>query len=191
MWVGVGVGIGVGVGVDYSKPESESESESLIFGRLRSPALKSVRKVRLHLSYVNKTQQRSPLFPNCMPMCSPCNAAQFDTRFGVSDTRRFGVAHGTFANTDFSRSASCWTLVHGSTLPSSCWISFHRFSSGFRSGGLPGVSPTLVAAAPCASPDPTIPTVWECRNSFDRPDSATSMFPTNPWSGLHGPRDLM
>ena len=50
-------------------------------------------------TYVNKTQQRSPFFLNYMHMCSPRNAAHFNTRFGVPDTRRFSVARGTFAHT--------------------------------------------------------------------------------------------
>ena len=64
------------------------------------------------LSYANKTQKRSPFLFHYMPMCSPRNAAQFDTCFAVPDARCFRVAHGTFAHTDFSRSASCWTQVH-------------------------------------------------------------------------------
>ena len=99
--------------------------------------LHGVPKIRLHLSYANQTQQGSPIFLHCMPMCSPHNAAHFDIRFGMPDTRRSSVADGIFAHADFSRSVSCWTLVHSSSLSSSCWRISHRFSSTIRSGELP------------------------------------------------------
>ena len=100
--------------------------------------IQGVPKVRLHLSYGNKTQQISSFFLYFMSMCSPLNAAHFGSRFGVPDTRRFSVADGTFSPAVFSRSVSRWGLVHGSSLPSFCWIIPRRFSSRFGSGDLPG-----------------------------------------------------
>ena len=102
--------------------------------------LQGVWKVRLHLSCANKKQQRSLLFFNYMPMCSPRNAAHL-VPFRRTRHQTLRVAHGTVTRTDFSRSASCWTLVHGSTLPSSCWISSHKFSHGFRSASSPVLVP--------------------------------------------------
>ena len=124
-----------------------------------------------------------------MPMCSPRNAAQFDTCFGVPDTRCPRVAHWTFARTDFSRSASCWRQVHDPRFRAPAG----EFPTGSPADSGRASSPVLfhpVAALPSASPDPTIPTVWEWRNLLDWPDSATFMVPNYPKSGLDRPREL-
>ena len=139
--------------------------------------IQNVRKVRLHLSHANKTQMRSTIFFHYRPMCSPRNAAQFDTRFGVPDTWCFRVPHGTFAHTNFSRSVSCWTQVHDP-----------RF---IRVGRAPQCCPTPGCRFALCQSRPNHPTAWEWKNLFDWPDSATSMLPNEPRSRLDRPRDLM
>ena len=103
---------------------------------------------------------------NYISMCSPHNAAHFDTRLGVSDTRRFGVAHGTFAHTDFSRSASCWTLVHGQR----CQALAGEFPTGFLSDSGGASSPVSVppSSSLCPVSAPTQPSPWPGNGEIGR-----------------------